>query len=531
MNATSERSTRGREMVGERQETAVSTPRWMWTFDILRAMTREMRASDADGKATETMPMADFVPVSREMGARAGLVLLYSPLYEKIPPVFVLHDREATIGRDLAADICVPSSAVSRHHARVERRDGRWMLVDLGGRNGTLVNGAYVTEIVLEHLDEIRCGDTFFKFVAEGAEAYAPYRCDGAVLDSATGAVRAALAEGRAVGGYQIRRVAASLQEIAKSNLSVMILGESGTGKEVFAQQLHDWSGRTGPMKAINCAAIPASLLEGELFGHKRGAFSGADRDRTGLVRAAHGGTLFLDEIGDMPLEAQAKLLRVIQTKEVTPLGSSQAEPVDVRFVCATHRNLAKLQQAGTFRGDLFARLNEHSVTLPPLRTRKEDLYMLCQALAARHGRPDVDVSIPFMAGLLHHDFPYNVRELEALIKRWAAISTTPLLDVQHWSAEIQERMASYGRAQVVAQPPSPAPSPPPPGMPQAASAQRQPPALALPPRSAPPEEELRARLAEHRGNIAALSRLYGKDRVQVHRWMRRYGINIDDYR
>ncbi|MEZ4312564.1 MAG: sigma 54-interacting transcriptional regulator [Polyangiaceae bacterium] len=462
------------------------------------------------------MPMADIAPVSRVTGARAGLVLLYSPLFEKVAPAHVLRDRRATIGRDLACDICIPSAAVSRQHARVELTGGQWTLVDLGGRNGTLVNGAYVTEIVLEHLDEIRIGDAFFKFVVEGAEGYTPYRVDGAVLDPITGAVRAALPEGRAVGGHQIRHVAASLREIAKSNLAVMILGESGTGKEVFAQQLHDWSGRTGPIKAINCAAIPAALLEGELFGHKRGAFSGADRDRVGLVRAAHGGTLFLDEIGDLPHEAQATLLRVIQTKEVTPLGTTQAEPVDVRFVCATHRNLSKLQQEGKFRGDLFARLNEHSVTLPPLRARKEDLFMLCQALAARHGRPDVDVTVAFMAGLLHHDFPYNVRELEALIKRWAAISTGPVLDVAHWSAEIQERMATYGQTQAVAQPPSAVPeAPAPPVAGRGSAAARPAPALALPPRSAPGEEELRARLAEHRGNVAALSRLYGKDRVR----------------
>lgn len=233
-----------------------------------------------------------------------------------------------------------------------------------------------------------------------------------------------------------------------------------------------------------------------------------------------------------MPLEAQAKLLRVIQTKEVTPLGSTQPEPVDVRFVCATHRHLGKLQQGGAFRGDLFARLNEHSVTLPPLRARKEDLFMLCQALAARHGKPDVEVTVAFMAGLLHHDFPYNVRELEALIKRWAAIATAPVLDVAHWSAAIQERMATYGQAHA---PSSPSPAPPPPvaaSQPAPESGPARPaPALALPPRAAPGEEELRALLAEHRGNVAALGRLYGKDRVQVHRWMRRYGININDYR
>ncbi|MFT3772663.1 MAG: sigma 54-interacting transcriptional regulator [Minicystis sp.] len=467
---------------------------------------------------------------AREQGAHAGLVLLYSPQYELLRPAYVLRGTEVMIGRDPAADIRVGSGPVSRQHARLTQRDGRWILTDLGGRNGTLVNGSFVSEHVLEHLDEIRIGDTIFKFVATDAEGYVACRIDGAILDPDGGA-RAALPEGRIIGGYQIRRLAAGLRAVAKSALSVMLLGESGTGKEVFAQQLHDYSGRAGPFKALNCAAIPATLLEGELFGHKRGAFSGADRDRAGIIRAAHGGTLFLDEIGDMPFEAQAKLLRVLQTREVTPLGSNQAEPVDLRVVCATHRDLGKLQQNGTFRGDLFARLNEYSLRLPPLRERKEDLFVLCQALAARHGRPDVDVSLPFMAGLIHYDFPFNVRELEALIKRWAAVATTPVLDAPHLGAEIRERMASYGRARSDAAPqtaPAPPLTPPPPSpAPRASPA----PSVQLPPRGAPAEEELRALLAEHRGNVAALSRLYGKDRVQVHRWMRRYGINVDEYR
>ena len=482
------------------------------------------------GEATETMHMPELSMTDRGQSTRAGLVLLYSPQYELLRPAYILRGTEVLIGRDPAADICVGSGPVSRQHARISQRHGRWVLTDLGGRNGTLVNGSYVSEIVLAHLDEVRVGDTIFKFVATDAEGYVACRIDGAILDS-DGVARAALPEGRIIGGYQIRRLAAGLRSVAKSAISVMILGESGTGKEVFAQQLHDYSGRAGPFKALNCAAIPATLLESELFGHKRGAFSGADRDRPGIIRAADGGTLFLDEIGDMPLEAQAKLLRVLQTKEVTPLGSSQAQSVDVRIVCATHRDLGKLQQSGTFRGDLFARLNEYSLLLPPLRERKEDLFMLCQALAARLGKPDAEVSLPFMVGLTHYDFPFNVRELEALIKRWAAVATGPLLDAQHLGAEIRERMAGYGRTRSDTVP-QPAPTVPmtsaPPSPPPRSLAE---PAVRLPPRSAPREEDLRALLAEHRGNVAALSRLYGKDRVQVHRWMRRYGINIDEYR
>jgi DNA-binding NtrC family response regulator len=223
------------------------------------------------------------------------------------------------------------------------------------------------------------------------------------------------------------------------------------------------------------------------------------------------------------------KLLRVLQTKEVTPLGATQAEPVDVRVVCATHRDLGKLQQSGAFRGDLFARLNEFSLRLLPLRARKEDLFMLCQALAARHGRPDVEVTVAFMAGLVHYDFPFNVRELEALIKRWAVVATTPVLDVQHFSPEFQERAATYGRARAEGLPapaavPTPAPAAVPPPAPPS-------PRIPLPPRGAPAEQELRALLAEHRGNVAVVSRIFGKDRVQVHRWMRRYGITLDEYR
>jgi transcriptional regulator with PAS, ATPase and Fis domain len=457
-------------------------------------------------------------------GTSAGLVLLFAPTFTQFSPAYLLQERDLIIGRDPTAGICIPEAAVSRQHARIHYRDGSWVVTDLGGRNGTIVDGGFVSEVALEHLHEIRVGDAIFKFVEAGAESYARYRIDGMILDGEGGPIdtRARRGTSSIIGGYQIDKVADALRRVSRTELSVILLGESGTGKEVFAQQLHLWSGRRGAFQAVNCAAIPATLLESELFGYKRGAFSGADRDKMGLVRAAEGGTLFLDEIGDMPLEAQAKLLRMLQSKEIVPLGATHSERVDVRIVCATHRELMKLQQENKFRGDLFARLNEYSIVLPPLRERKEDVFSLCRALLERHGRPDLLVTFPFMTGLLHYDFPFNVRELEAFIKRAIALCDGPELDAQHLPHEIKELMKSYGvrgGAHPVAAParaPSPtaAPAPAPPRTPVL-----------------PTEQELRALLTQHRGNVAAVGRELGRERMQVHRWMKRYGIEVEEYR
>ncbi|AUX25774.1 sigma-54 dependent transcriptional regulator [Sorangium cellulosum] len=480
--------------------------------------------------------MQIYMPVPRGEGGGAGIVLLYADNYEQIRPAYALPERGAVLGRDPGADIHVPTRAASRQHARFERRGDAWVLTDLGGRNGTLRNGEFVTEAALAHLDEIRIGDAIFKFVESDAERYAHYRIDGAYLDEpAAPDVRPRFSTGRIVGGYQIQRLATGLREVARSELSVLIRGESGTGKEIFARQLHEWSGRSGPFLAVNCAAIPAALVEGELFGHRRGAFSGADRDRAGILRAAHQGTLFLDEIGDMPAEAQAKLLRVIQSKEITPLGATQPEQIDVRIVAATHRDLDKLQQTGSFRADLFARLNDFSITLPPLRERKEDIFSLCIALAGRHGGAEIRPSMAFMAGLLHYDFPYNVREVEALIKRWAAADRGASLELEDLGESMRDRMKTYAARSTASRPPPmkelrASAAPPedeaaPDG--EGVSALNGP----LPPRTAPGEKALRQLLVQHQGNVAAVARVLGRDRVQVHRWMKRYNMNVDDFR
>ena len=419
----------------------------------------------------------------------------------------------------------LPEFAVSRRHALLQFRDNAWFLRDLGGSNGTIVDGHFVDEIELEHLHEIRIGDTVMKFVATGAEHYARYCIDGTMVGDAQ---RRCSGLSELVGGWSIDRIGQQLERIASAVLSIVIQGESGTGKEVVARELHKLSKRTGPLHAINCAAIPPNLIESELFGYKRGAFSGADRDKLGLIAAADNGTLLLDEIGDMPMEAQAKLLRVIQTREVYPVGATSARHVNVRFVCATNRDLPRLVKDGRFRGDLHARLNEFSIAVPPLRERKEDIYQLSRALLARHGHADKQLSFPLMLALLHHDWPYNVRELEVCLRRATAVADSTTLDPSHVPDTVRDAMATYGtRLPPSSSQDSSPPQPPPRGSP--------PPGTPLdPPRrrsSAPSEETMRELLTQHHGNVTAVARELGKERMQIHRWMQRYGIVADDYR
>ena len=459
--------------------------------------------------------------------ARPGLVLLYAPRFEDLSPAFPFFTSEVVIGREAECSICIPDQAVSRQHVRIEYDGERWTLRDLSSRNGTIVNGRYVTRHVLADLDEVRIGDAIFKFVSEHAHAYVPYRLDGARSGDRTASRAPEL-----VGGYQIDAIAADIERIAPTELSCMILGETGTGKEVVAHAIHRLSGRKGSLQAINCAAIPQNLLESELFGYRRGAFSGADRDKPGLIKLADGGTLFLDEIGDMPLEAQAKLLRVLQAKEVFPLGATTAERVDVRVACATHRNLREHVREGKFRGDLFARLNEHAVSLPPLRQRKEDVYLLSKSFAARYGRPDVGLTFSFLLALLHYDWPYNVRELESCIKRGLALTGGAPLDAKHLPEDIAARMKAYGDKS--SRKPERSEGP----VASESAARKQPAAAPFPSkeqsparRGAPTEQELRALLARHAGNVAAVGRELGKERMQIHRWLKKFGISLDDYR
>jgi len=216
-----------------------------------------------------------------------------------------------------------------------------------------------------------------------------------------------------------MKRLRDDLTLMAPANSSVMLLGESGTGKEMAARFLHDCSGRTGPFVAVNCGALPATLVESELFGHEKGAFTGAATARTGKIRQAHGGTLFLDEIGDMPMEAQVRLLRVLEERTVEPLGSGRSVSVDIRVVAATHRDLKMHVAEGKFREDLFYRLEVLTVALPPLRERPGDALQLARIFLGHYaGNRKLEFSPSAEAVLSRWIWPGNVRELRNVVER-----------------------------------------------------------------------------------------------------------------
>ena len=232
-----------------------------------------------------------------------------------------------------------------------------------------------------------------------------------------------------------LRGVLGMVRIVAPTDSTVLINGETGTGKELIAEVIHKWSGRSnGPFVKVNCSAIPAGLLESELFGHERGAYTGAVARVIGRFERAHRGTLLLDEIGDLPLELQPKLLRVIQERQFERLGGVATIHTDVRVICATHRNLIEMIKEGQFRADLFYRLSVFPIELPPLRERPEDIRLLvhhfAMAYADRMRKPIKAVSEEFMAALARHSWPGNIRELQNVIERSVIFCETELFSV-----------------------------------------------------------------------------------------------------
>ncbi|HMM86667.1 sigma 54-interacting transcriptional regulator [Azohydromonas sp.] len=261
----------------------------------------------------------------------------------------------------------------------------------------------------------------------EAAELLAQVRRALAVAPPA--AQRAGPARGQIVTrSAAMRALLDEAEQVAATDAAVLIHGETGTGKELLAQAIHDASARRdGPFVAVNCGAIPEALLESELFGHVRGAFTGAQRDHPGLIRSAAGGTLFLDEVGDMPLALQVKLLRVLQERQVRPVGGTRALPVDVRIVAATHRDLDAARRDGSFRDDLYWRLAVVVFTLPPLRERREDIPALAQhflaALAGKYRKPLRGFAPDAMALLARAPWPGNVRQLFNAVEKCVALA------------------------------------------------------------------------------------------------------------
>ena len=319
------------------------------------------------------------------------------------PPVG-LHWAEAAervIGREEDCSIHLTGNDVSRRHA-VLRRDDTGLgveVVDLGSRNGVQVNGQRVSAATLRQGDVVRLGGWL-----------------GVVTD-ATGAWTE-IAPGL-FGGATLQSALAPLRCAASSDLPIILEGETGTGKEVVTRAVHTWSGRSGPLVAVNCAALPEALAEGELFGYRRGAFTGADKSSPGFFRSAEGGTLLLDEVTDLPLALQAKLLRVLEEHEVQPLGEPRPIPIDVRVVVAGQQSLTEAARQGRFRPDLLARLDGVTAHLPPLRSRREDVPPLfSHFLGALAPGCAPAIAIDFVERLCLHDWPFNVRELLLLARR-----------------------------------------------------------------------------------------------------------------
>jgi transcriptional regulator with PAS, ATPase and Fis domain len=309
-------------------------------------------------------------------------------------------DGPVLIGRDASAQLIVLDEGVSRRHARIVADGEQFVLEDLGSRNGTRVGATVLRggERALHGGDAIRIGghEVVVAHVGGGAPA-APAGDDVVVADP------------------NMSRIFALARRAARTSTTVLLVGETGVGKEIVARQIHASSARAaGPCVRVNCAALPEALAESELFGHEKGAFTGADRRKAGLVEAASGGTLFLDEIGELAPPVQAKLLVALESRAIVRLGSTVETPVDVRVVCATHRDLPAEVAAGRFRQDLYYRIGALVIRIPPLRERPGEILLLAQLFARRlreeGGDPTLDPSAA--AALLAHPWPGNVREL-----------------------------------------------------------------------------------------------------------------------
>jgi DNA-binding NtrC family response regulator len=317
-----------------------------------------------------------------------------------------LEGQPVSIGANFANDVTLEDRFVSGFHCRIYCERGLLRVKDLGATNGTFVDGLRVADAELAAGSRLKVGNCELR-IEEEARQGLPQLPGLIVRDAA------------------LAPVLELLKRAAPSMLPVMILGESGTGKEVAAHAVHELSERSrGPFVPINCGAIAHELAEAELFGHERGAFTGAVGSAPGAFGAADGGTLFLDEIGDLPLPLQVKLLRALEAGEVKPVGAARPRSIDVRVVCATHQDLQKRVREGTFREDLFYRLRGVTVELPPLRARPRDIVPL-----AEHFLPKThSLTSDARAALVTYNWPGNVRELRHVIHLAAVLSEGPII-------------------------------------------------------------------------------------------------------
>jgi len=451
-------------------------------------------------------------PRSSLPGARSALYVVHPPelaglVIELVPGLTI--GREASIPAAPSGDAQVGAPfavlshpTVSRRHCLVRDAFGVPVLEDLGSSNGTRVDGLPVTKpTVLLAQSIVRIGSVL---AVVDERPFAGTEWTPALPGIAPAVVRARDALRRAGTGMA----------------PVLVLGETGTGKERVAAEIHQQSARTGPYVKFSCAELSRDLAHSQLFGHERGAFTGASGSQRGLFAAADRGTLFLDEVGELHLELQAKLLRVLQEGEIRPLGSTTTTRVDVRVVAATNRELSEDVERGSFRRDLYARLSFFEVRLPALRARRQDLFWWLDYLAAVVARARSQPHAPLQfvpdaaEALLLHAWPENLRGVDRLVHRVLALE--PQVIGRRALAAVMPELGNV---------PPPQTEPPRPNSQPAISAEANPARPSDPALDRPSREEFLAVYEGTARNVRATAKHFGKDRRQIYRWLELYGI------
>jgi DNA-binding NtrC family response regulator len=410
----------------------------------------------------------------------------------------VLGEGSLVLGRnvDRFQEGTLDDPRISRKHLALERRDDRVTACDLESYNGSFLNGERLSKGSLETGDVLTLGGVMLLFHWAERAVGATNR-EGVVAESAS-----------------MARVLTQVTLVAHRKVTVLVQGATGVGKEVVARELHRQSGRAGAFVAVNCGAISDGVLHSELFGHSRGAFSGAEQDRLGLVEEARGGTLFLDEVGDASPAMQASLLRLLEQREYRRVGDNKVHTTDARFVAATHVPLDEQVARGAFREDLFSRLSRWTIELLPLGERPEDIVPLARFFARRLVGADAALSPELTLALLRYPWPTNVRELAAVVEQAVIESghreTVPLTETV--ATRLARRSPTPSRTgQARAEPPPEAPSRP--------SVPR------------PSREELAEHLAAAGGNMRQLARALGVNRSTLYRWARELDVDIQALR
>jgi DNA-binding NtrC family response regulator len=364
--------------------------------------------------STDSTVLRDDLPELQHTGFR--LIVLSGQLRGR--EIEVVREK-LVIGKSRQCDVVFPDDSVSREHAEVRREGDGYRVVDLGSTNGTFVGEARVTDAFLQPGDVLGLGKIQLRFVPRESRAE--------LLPSDREHFGPVLGHGLAM-----KKIFGVLERVSDTDVTILLQGETGTGKDLIARALHEGSQRKDEAYVVvDCGAVAPSLIESELFGHEKGAFTGAHQRRRGAFELATKGTLFLDEVGELPLDLQPKLLRVLETRKIRRVGGSEEIEVDIRVIAATHRPLAELVSSGEFREDLFFRLAVVQANIPPLRERRDDIPVLIEAFSRRlppgmWRAPNPEA----MARLVGHDWPGNVRELRNVVERSAYLSPDGVIDL-----------------------------------------------------------------------------------------------------